>query len=305
MDEEIKISQLEEATEINENDLTMIVQNGVNKKAEIKQIVEASNTVVVGPTEPTGADREKVWIRRGKNRFNKNETKYLNNTYLTSNKSIGETLTVKTYYIECEPNTTYTISKKAGKYFRFASSTNAPSKNGTVTVIVINDTGKVLTITTGPNDKYILFNIHNSSSDTETEQEILNSVQIEQNPTATEHEDYIENKIYVKNDNDVYEEFSNIDEINTLIQDIISREFKLVDRDESTNYNDYIKNGFYQCNFQNGINAPDAYSTGMLIVFGNYYIAQLFIGSLNNSTSVFARFSGNRGETWTAWTKLT
>lgn len=260
--------------------------------------------VIVSSTEPTGDNREKVWIRRGKNRFNKNETKYLNNTYLTSNKSIGETLTVKTYYIECESNTTYTISKKAGKYFRFASSANTPSKNGTVTAIVINDTGKVLTITTGPNDKYILFNIHNSSSDTETEQEILNSVQIEQNLTATEREDYIENKIYVKNDNDVYEEFSNIDEINTLIQDIISREFKLIDRNESTNYNDYTKSGFYQCNFQSGINAPNIYATGMLLVLASYYITQLLISQVNNEMHVYVRMSIDKGKTWLAWKEL-
>ena len=41
MDDEIKISQLIEAANININDLIMIIQNGANKKATVKQILES------------------------------------------------------------------------------------------------------------------------------------------------------------------------------------------------------------------------------------------------------------------------
>lgn len=95
-----------------------------------------------------------------------------------------------------------------------------------------------------------------------------------------------------------------LNEIDTLMQDIISREFKVVSRGESNNFNDFTQNGFYQCNFQNGTNAPNAYATGMLLVFGSYYISQLYIADLNGTTVVYARTSQNKGTSWSNWVQL-
>ena len=62
---EIKVSQLPEASEINDNDLIMIVQNNVNKKITKENCKFASgDEVAVSDTEPTGEESEsvKLWI---------------------------------------------------------------------------------------------------------------------------------------------------------------------------------------------------------------------------------------------------
>lgn len=51
MSEEIKISQLQEANEISDNDFMMIIQNGVNKKKNIKQMANELNVVTVTETD--------------------------------------------------------------------------------------------------------------------------------------------------------------------------------------------------------------------------------------------------------------
>lgn len=54
MDDEIKISQLIEAANINANDLIMIVQNGANKKTTVKQILESKqDKMIEGTWTPT------------------------------------------------------------------------------------------------------------------------------------------------------------------------------------------------------------------------------------------------------------
>lgn len=62
---EIKVSQLPEATQINDDDLIMIVQSGTNKKITKANARFASgDEIYVGDTEPTGedADSVKLWL---------------------------------------------------------------------------------------------------------------------------------------------------------------------------------------------------------------------------------------------------
>lgn len=40
------------------------------------------------------------------------------------------------------------------------------------------------------------------------------------------------------------------------------------------------------------------YATGMLLFFESYYISQLYIANLNNSTTVYARMSSDNGQSW-------
>lgn len=61
MDDEIKISQLIEAANINANDLIMIVQNGANKKTTVKQILESKqDKMIEGTWTPTLTTLEDV-----------------------------------------------------------------------------------------------------------------------------------------------------------------------------------------------------------------------------------------------------
>ena len=118
------------------------------------------------------------------NLFDKDNVNFIN-AYLANNKTITSTNYVKTYYIECKSNTIYTISKKIGKYFRVATSSKNPAINDTVSQIEIDDNNTNLTITTDNNAKYLLFNCRNNQIDTLTEQEILDSIKIEENSTPT------------------------------------------------------------------------------------------------------------------------
>ena len=120
------------------------------------------------------------------NLFDKDNVNFIN-AYLANNKTITSTNYVKTYYIECKANKTYTISKKIGKYFRVATSSKIPAINDTVSQIEIDDNNTNLTITTDNNAKYLLFNCRNNQIDTLTEQEILDSIKIEENSTPTRY----------------------------------------------------------------------------------------------------------------------
>lgn len=61
MIEEIKVSELPEASQINDNDLIMIVQNGTNKKITKENCQFASgDEVAISTTEPS--EDEKLWI---------------------------------------------------------------------------------------------------------------------------------------------------------------------------------------------------------------------------------------------------
>ena len=104
-------------------------------------------------------------------------------------------------------------------------------------------------------------------------------------------------KIWTKN-NGIYEEFINID-------DVISNQFKRNDRYDSTDFNNFTKNGFYMVNVQKCTNAPNPYATGMLLVFGSYYISQLFIADLNGTTVGYMRISSDKGNTWNNWSQIT
>lgn len=49
--EEIKVSQLTEAEEVNEDDITMIIQNGINKKTKVVKFSSISKVSIVTEEE--------------------------------------------------------------------------------------------------------------------------------------------------------------------------------------------------------------------------------------------------------------
>lgn len=124
-----------------------------------------------------------------KNLFDKDNANILN-AYI-NNKKIINLATARTLYIPCESDTTYTISKIKSTRFTVISTVDTPANNVVGTNEVSNNSATSLTITTGSSDKYLAVFYYNSNSDTLTEQEILNSIQIEEGSTAT---DYIEHQ---------------------------------------------------------------------------------------------------------------
>lgn len=177
--------------------------------------------VVVSATEPTGDNREKVWIQKGKNLFNKNNAIILNGFLDNNLARLGIAQNDRIIVIPCMGNTTYTISKSVvTSSFRVACYENdtlpiltTVATDYNVANLIKNNSSKSITITTSNNAKYLFIHYGKVTTDADILEESFNSIQVEQNSTATEYEDYIEHKIYVLNDNGVYEEFISKEDI--------------------------------------------------------------------------------------------
>lgn len=139
------------------------------------QVVKGSNTIKVS----------------NKNWFDKDNAHSINAYINTTTMKFALSSTVKTYWIACQPNTTYTIQKILSKQFRVGTSNEIPSVDSSLLQAFQNNDITQYTITTDSQAKYLCINIRNSSSDTLTEQEILDSIQIEKGSTAT---DYVEHE---------------------------------------------------------------------------------------------------------------
>lgn len=166
-----------------------------------------NSSLIVSPTEPQGRNRKKVWFRKGKQLFNKDNANILLGFSSVDPKTFIANNSVKSIVINCSSKTTYTVSKIKSARFNVASYDKEIAPGVASTNIVENNNETKLTITTGDKDKYLCVYYYNSANDTLTEAEIRNSIQIEAGTIATPYEAYVENKMFVKNSNDVYEEF--------------------------------------------------------------------------------------------------
>lgn len=158
--------------------------------------------VIVSATEPTGLDRKKVWIKKGKNLIKQ----IILNSMCDSNGLIynNQPNFARTDYIPIEHNVDYIFSHSLGsgtgyistfdKNFNYLGKINAEE---ITTKFNISDI----------NVKYIIISIWSL-----TIEEDIN-IMLEQNSTATDYEPYIEKEIYVKNDNGVFERFLKYDDI--------------------------------------------------------------------------------------------
>lgn len=187
----IKVTELNEAASIKDEDIIMVVQDGVNKKIPKRLL----NEVIISPTEPT--TNERVWLKKGKNMFNKNAfSSYVwfnsdGSTYSTNdNHIISE-------YIEVKPNTQYTFMLNVDAFI----SIRGYDKNKNQTETYIDSTAQTITFRTNENTFFVKVGIGNGLN------YINNSIQLEPGEVATSCEEYIEPTILVKNSNGVFEEF--------------------------------------------------------------------------------------------------
>lgn len=163
---------------------------------ELVGSLKETQTVVI-PKEPTGDNREKVWLQKGKNLFNGLlELGTLDNTggfetaHAEAIRNVG--------YIKVKPNTTYTISNNNN----YAQYVYEYDENRSF-IQYIPNTESNFTFTTTSTTRYIKFRTKVST----VENDLTTLFQIEQGENATEYEAYVEPVIYVKNDNGIYEEF--------------------------------------------------------------------------------------------------
>ena len=134
----------------------------------------------------------KDFIRRGtgKNLFDKDNANILNDTYMNSSTmKLASTTGTKTLYIPIRGGKTYTIQKIVSSRFAVATTTSLPQIDVSLSGMIQNNNATSLTITTNSNAKYLcVFFLH--SSDTTSEQTILNSIMIEEGNTPTLFEPY-------------------------------------------------------------------------------------------------------------------
>lgn len=189
--------------------------------------------VVVSPTEPTGDNREKIWIQKGKNVLNTENTlnqtlngvtvsrnsdgtitlngsattgflivlvpelnKRLNGNYTFSYKVVSGSMTKNNVRISVNDNTSKDASNETARLFS--------------TVWEAGKTSGEISNTINNKQMHYLVMWINSGC-------IFNncklSFQVEPGVTSAEHEAYTQPRIYVKNDNDAYEELISKDEL--------------------------------------------------------------------------------------------
>lgn len=167
--------------------------------------------VYVGAEKPTTG--EKVWLRKGKN--------YLDISKLKSRTSYGITLTPTNTGIKISGTATdtyaygekisialkkgikYTLSgKNAGNILKIA----LLKQDASTIIMNVKTVNDEITFIPTEDVFYIQFILESITKGTTYDYEISN-LQIEQG-LKTSYEDYIEQKIYVRNSNGVYEEFS-------------------------------------------------------------------------------------------------
>lgn len=83
----------------------------------------------------------------------------------------------KSIYIKCQPNTTYTIQKNAGKTFRWATTNVVPANNVAVLSTNANHTATNITLTTDATANYLWVNYYNvDNGDTGGETAMMDSI---------------------------------------------------------------------------------------------------------------------------------
>lgn len=132
---------------------------------------------------------------RSKNLFNKNGYNSISGYLASANNTITATGSgVKILYIPCKSNTTYTIQKVASKRFSIGTTRVIPAVGVTFYGGIYGTTTTTqLTIRTESQAKYLIVEYYlsgSSSPDTLTEQQIIDSIQIETGSEATPYFPY-------------------------------------------------------------------------------------------------------------------
>lgn len=223
MSEEIKVSEMQEAEEVNDEDIVMVIQKKVNKKAKIKQI---KNELAVSPTQPT--TNEKVWFKCGKNKFDSDElssktalgitTSFSNSIMTINGTSTGNGIMYAQSLtkIVLEAGTyTWSMNKKSGTvtrttqaaalYLRKSETTTNIATISAETFATTDTKSVTFTLTERTAiDFYAYVNATGLAFNN-----LALEVQIERGSAATTYEEYVEPTVYVKNASGVFEEFYN------------------------------------------------------------------------------------------------
>ena len=177
----------------NASGTSFVLNDMVN--CEIKEISLKGDTLQDGTPTPdspvaiqsvTGNQEINVF---GKNYFDKTNPNVKNIYIDSTNYKIGNLANARSIYVPCRPNTNYTVSKIATPRFMVGLTDVIPENNVTCLGIIRDDSATSLTITGNANAKYLVIFLTNAY-DSNTWQNILNSIQIEEGNSATSYEQY-------------------------------------------------------------------------------------------------------------------
>lgn len=135
-----------------------------------------------------GTYQDSIKKSTGKNLFDKDNVNELNAT-INSSGVISSNNNCKTIYIPIKPNTTYTMQKVLSTQFRASVYDEEPQINSTGTNTIANFSGTIITITSTTNSKYLALFCY-INTDTQTYQQILDSIMINEGSTALPYEPY-------------------------------------------------------------------------------------------------------------------
>lgn len=159
------------------------------------------NTVSPNPNYPqdvqTVGGNNKITIS-GKNIFDKNNAEIIRGTVQSTYFAYQPNSYNRTLYLSCLPNTTYTIQKRNdGDTNRFAVASGYKEidqsyndAETSVTTATLSNDSSDITITTGVNDTYLLILYYRTAETLLTEQQVLDSIQVEVGSTKTTYENY-------------------------------------------------------------------------------------------------------------------
>lgn len=167
---------------------------------EIKSVVNGNftnNSVTVGDTTPTGDNITATWIKASGNIFDSSNANILNALLRTSDNTLYASSSERSLYVECKPNTTYRISKKVGARFRVDERASTPTTGSANINPIIMDSASKYVYTTSANGNYLVVNYF-TTSESGTEQDMLNSISIEVVPSINVLENNIYKEIYNK-----------------------------------------------------------------------------------------------------------
>ena len=162
--------------------------------------------IIVSPTEPT-TNRRKVWLQKGKNLIDKNSANMKNSGFLPETGEVvaGNNKRLTTDNFIRLKKGTYTLSFiNANRVWILAYDLQKNYKGDNYIQNAWEITNSKTFIL---NEECLIKFSISKTDDTEMSLNEEYNIQIEQGSTATEYEEYIETKMYVLNDNNVYEEF--------------------------------------------------------------------------------------------------
>ena len=129
----------------------------------------------------------------GKNLFDKDNPNKINGYFSADGDSISPVPSTRSIYLACKPNTSYTASKITSARFALGFTSEVPAGGVEVNGVAFSSSGATTLTSTSPADaKYLVVWFYHQSYDTGiTEDEIMNTIQVELGSAATEYEAYV------------------------------------------------------------------------------------------------------------------